>query len=99
MADEDVRDLKMRLSDGRVMAWTECGTGIPVLRSPGLPCSRWTIRGDRAPWHERGLRMITTERPGFGASTRLPGRGFAEHAHDLAGLLDHLGLDQVFVMA
>jgi pimeloyl-ACP methyl ester carboxylesterase len=99
MNDEDVRDLSMRLSDGRQIAWTECGAGVPVLRIPGVPGSRWMIRGDRAPWHDRGLRMITTERPGFGASTRLPGRGFAEHAHDLAALLDHLGLGRVHVMA
>jgi len=98
MADEDVRDLTIRRPDGRTVAWTECGAGTPVLRIPGTPCSRWTIRGDRALWHERELRMITTERPGFGASTTLPGRGFAEHAHDLAALLDHLGLDRVPVI-
>ena len=38
---------------------------------------------------------MTTERPGFGASTRLPGRRFREHADDLAEVLDHLGLDRV----
>ena len=98
MADQDVREFTMRRPDGRTVAWTECGAGTPVLRIPGTPCCRWTIRGDRAPWHERKLRMITTERPGFGASTALPGRGFAEHAHDLAALLDHLGLDRVSVI-
>ncbi len=39
--------------------------------------------------------MITVERPGFGASTRLPGRGFAEHADDLAAVLDHLAIDRL----
>ena len=53
------------------------------------------MRSDTTLWAERGLRVVTTERPGFGASTRLPGRGFAEHADDLAAVLDELGLDAV----
>jgi pimeloyl-ACP methyl ester carboxylesterase len=55
------------------------------------------VRSDTTPWVERGLRVITTERPGFGNSTRLPGRGFAQHADDLAAVLDDLGLDAVHV--
>lgn len=38
--------------------------------------------------------MICTERPGFGASSRLPGRGFDEHADDLAAILDDLGIER-----
>jgi pimeloyl-ACP methyl ester carboxylesterase len=37
--------------------------------------------------------MIVSERPGFGASTRLPGRGFHEHVDDLAAILDEIGVD------
>src|SRR4029079_902815 len=48
---------------------------------------------DRAPWTDRGLRVITTERPGYGASTRLEGRAFVEHSDDLAAILDALGID------
>ena len=55
------------------------------------------MRADRTAWVERNIRAITTERPGFGASTRLPGRGFHEIADDLAAILDHLGLDAVHV--
>jgi pimeloyl-ACP methyl ester carboxylesterase len=82
---------------GRIVAWTESGDadGRPVLRLPGTPGSRWTLRADQSPWLEKSLRMITTERPGFGASTRLPGRGFREHAADLAAILDDLGIDQL----
>jgi pimeloyl-ACP methyl ester carboxylesterase len=43
--------------------------------------------------------MIATERPGFGAPTRLPGRGFDEHADDLAAILDHLGIDRLPIIA
>ncbi|HZC72806.1 MAG TPA: alpha/beta hydrolase [Jatrophihabitans sp.] len=96
---DDMRDQSLQLPEGRTMAWTEYGAGTPLLRIPGTPGSRWAIRADRTPWRDRRLHVITTERPGYGASTPLPGRGFAEHAHDLAALLDHLGLDTVYVMA
>jgi pimeloyl-ACP methyl ester carboxylesterase len=68
-----------------------------VLRVPGTPGCRYTVRADRSPWLKRNLRMVATERPGFGASTRLLGRGFAEVADDLAAVLDQLGLDSVHV--
>lgn len=81
------------------MAWSEFGdeNGIPLLRVPGTPGCRYSIRADRTPWVQRNLRVITTERPGFGASSRLPGRGFRQPADDLAAILDHLGLDAVHV--
>jgi pimeloyl-ACP methyl ester carboxylesterase len=96
----DVRDHKLTRPDGRVVAWTECGAlnGVPLLRVPGTPGCRFSIRADRSPWEQRGLRVLTTERPGFGASTPLQGRSFAEPADDLAAILDHLGLDAVHVV-
>jgi pimeloyl-ACP methyl ester carboxylesterase len=92
-----VREGRLVRPDGRTVAWTECGDpdGRPILRLPGTPGSRLSLRTSRAPWVERGLRVVTVERPGFGASTRLPGRGFAEHADDLAAVLDRLGADRV----
>ncbi|MFZ2501202.1 MAG: alpha/beta hydrolase, partial [Nocardioides sp.] len=99
-AADDVADLRLTLPDGRTLAYTLCGIegGQPLLRIPGTPGCRWSIRSDRSLWLARNLRAITTERPGFGASTRLPGRGFAEHSDDLARLLDHLGLERVHVI-
>lgn len=96
---DDVSEGRLTRPDGRVVAWTESAVpdGIPLLRVPGTPGSRWSIRADRAPWVQRRLRVITSERPGLGASTRLPGRGFQEHAEDLAAILDHLGIERVFV--
>ena len=96
----DVRDESLLRPDGRTVAWTRAGTpgDISVLRLPGTPGSRWLVRAERSLWAERGLEVITSERPGFGASTRLPGRGFAEHADDLAAVLDHLGFDRVRVI-
>jgi pimeloyl-ACP methyl ester carboxylesterase len=93
----DVREGRLVRPDGRTVAWSECGLlgGHPVLRLPGTPGSRLSLRIDQSPWVERGLRVFTVERPGFGVSTRLPGRGFVEHADDLAAILDHLGIDSV----
>ena len=90
----DVHEGRLVRPDGRTVAWSESGdeNGRPVFRLPGTPGSRFSLRHDQGPWLERGLRVITVERPGFGASTRLPGRGFAEHADDLAAILDHLGI-------
>jgi len=96
----DVTEGRLTRPDGRMVAWTQCGVpdGRPLLRIPGTPGSRWSLRADRTPWLERGLRVITSERPGYGGSTRLPGRRFAEHADDLAAILDQLGIDQAHVI-
>lgn len=97
---DDITDASLTRPDGRTVAWTEWGDrdGRPLLRLPGTPGCRWSVRADRTPWIERNLRVLTTERPGFGRSTALPGRGFAEHADDLAALLDHVGVDRVHVV-
>ena len=101
MAFEDgVNEGRLTLPDGRTMAWTEHGVpnGMPLLRLPGTPGSRWMLGGgDRSRFPRRGLRVVTTERPGFGASTRLPGRGLNEHADDLAVLLDHLDIERTYI--
>jgi pimeloyl-ACP methyl ester carboxylesterase len=95
-----VREGSLTRPDGRTLAWVEAGVldGRPILRVPGTPGSRLQVRPDQSPWLDRGLRMILTERPGFGASTRHPGRGFLDHADDLVAILDELGLDRVPIL-
>lgn len=97
---ERVTEGGLERPDGRHVAWSDWGPldGIPVLRLPGTPGCRFTIRADKEPWETRHLRMVTTERPGFGASTGLPGRGFVEPADDLEAVLDSVGWDRVFVI-
>jgi pimeloyl-ACP methyl ester carboxylesterase len=97
---EGVRDQRLERPDGRVVAWSEFGDedGLVLLRVPGTPGCRYSLRADRTPWTQRGLRVITTERPGFGASTRLPGRRFREPADDMAAILEHLELGAVHVI-
>src|SRR4051812_10870903 len=92
-----VTDHTLQVGDGRTVAWTQSGDpeGRPVLRVPGTPGSRWAVRADQQPWLDRQLLIITTERPGFGVSSPFPGRGFVEHADDLAAILDQLGIDRL----
>jgi pimeloyl-ACP methyl ester carboxylesterase len=97
---DGVRDRRIERPDGRTVAFTEWGdpSGIPMLRVPGTPGSRYNLRADRSNWAARNLWAISTERPGFGASTPLPGRGFNEPADDLAAILDELGVDRCHVI-
>jgi pimeloyl-ACP methyl ester carboxylesterase len=97
---DGIRDCRLERPDGRTVAFTEWGerSGTPLLRVPGTPGCRYSLRADRSGWAARGLWAITTERPGFGASTRLPGRGFAEPADDIAAILDELGVERCHVI-
>jgi pimeloyl-ACP methyl ester carboxylesterase len=95
---DGVTEHRLTRPDGRVVAWTTWGDGsVPVLQVPGTPGSRYGLRADRDAWRQRDLTIIATERPGFGSSTRLPGRGFIEHSDDLATILDALGVESVVV--
>jgi len=97
---DGVRDRRLARPDGRTVAFSEWGdpSGTPLLRVPGTPGCRYSLRADRSGWKERNLWAITTERPGFGASSRLEGRGFAEPADDLAAILDELGIERAHVI-
>jgi pimeloyl-ACP methyl ester carboxylesterase len=44
------------------------------------------------------VRYLMADRPGFGGSTRKPGRGIADIADDLVALLDHLGIERIPAM-
>ncbi|MCL2514993.1 MAG: alpha/beta hydrolase [Microbacteriaceae bacterium] len=43
---------------------------------------------------ERGLRVVSVARPGYGGSTRLIGRSVADAARDALAVLDHLGVER-----
>lgn len=83
----------------RTIAWTQWGdpAGRAVLRCPGTPSCRVHLPNDLSAWANRGVFCITTERPGLGESTRLPGRRFREHADDLAAILDAVGIQRAYV--
>ena len=85
------------LRDGRTLAWREYGpaSGRPVLRFQGTTGSRNSRYPDEDAYARLNARVIVFDRPGYGASSRFPGRGVSVVADDAAELLDHLELEDV----
>jgi len=95
------QDSALVLTDMRRLAWRLWGEPDhrTVLRLQGTPGSRLHRHPDARLWRDAGVRMLAADRPGFGGSSRLPGRGLSAVADDLALLLDELGLDRVPVIS
>ncbi|HEX6956040.1 MAG TPA: alpha/beta hydrolase [Agromyces sp.] len=88
------------LADARTLAYAEHGPadGRPVLFLAGAGTGRSMTFGD-AELERRGIRLITVDRPGLGASTHDPAKTFASVATDLAELLRRLGVERPRVVA
>jgi pimeloyl-ACP methyl ester carboxylesterase len=86
----DGRDLELRITgpDG----------GPVIVFHHGTPGSSHALPAHARAAAERGHRFVTTSRPGYGASTRQPGRSVADVAADTAAVLDHLGVDSCLTM-
>jgi pimeloyl-ACP methyl ester carboxylesterase len=95
-----VSDESLTLRDGRTLAWREYGPpdGRPVLRFQGMPGSRKSRHPYEESYDRLRTRVIVADRPGYGASTRLAGRGISVVTDDAAELLDHLELEVVHVI-
>jgi pimeloyl-ACP methyl ester carboxylesterase len=94
-------DGTVKLRDGRILAWRWWGEpdDRPVLRIQGMPGSRLLHITDPTIQRELNVRYLMTDRPGFGGSTRKPGRGIADIADDYVDLLQALGLGAIAVVA
>jgi pimeloyl-ACP methyl ester carboxylesterase len=71
--------------------------GIPLIFHHGTPGAMTPLRVIERAAHAQGLRHVTFSRPGYGGSTRLPGRDVAAVASDVADVLDHLGAERCVV--
>ena len=56
--------------------------------TPGVPIPYEPMTAAAA---ERGLRYVAFSRPGYGSSTRRPGRSVGDDADDVVTVLDHVG--------
>ncbi|WP_437299256.1 alpha/beta fold hydrolase [Sorangium sp. So ce426] len=86
---EPVRLGETALPDGRRLGWAEWGPedGIPVLLCPGGATSRsMGFGGDVV--DGLGVRLISVDRPGLGASDEAPGRTLDGWAQDIRRFLE-----------
>ncbi|CAH1221899.1 Non-heme chloroperoxidase [Paenibacillus plantiphilus] len=88
------------MRDGRKLAYKEYGAsgGIPVMLFHGTPGSKiWYAEEDDIAL-SLGIRLIATDRPGFGTSDNKPGRSLLHWADDIVQLADQLGIGQFAVL-
>lgn len=90
----------LTISDGRVIAWVDGGDwdGYPVIGlhgTPGCRLSRWP---DDSVYAEAGVQYVTTDRAGYGLSSRHRGRSVADEARDVQAVADALGLHRFAVV-
>ena len=93
-----VESSRTRLSEnGRKIQILDSGKpdGIPILVLHGTPVSRLLYHN----WVEnalvQGLRLISYDRPGYGASTLDPGRNEASAANDVASIARSLDINRL----
>jgi pimeloyl-ACP methyl ester carboxylesterase len=89
------------LREGRRLAYREAGdpSGRPVLLCHGWMGSRLTGHPDDALTASLGVRLISADRPGIGASDPDPRASLLTVAADLHALADALELDRFEVVA
>ena len=87
---------QIRLPGGRTLAYCLYGpeSGRPVLFQYGMPGTMFLAPERLSPLDDLGIRLVVPDRPGYGQSTRLPGRSVAAVADDVSFLVDHLGWDR-----
>ena len=85
--------------DGRVLKVLEDGDrmGRPVLVHNGMPNSRLLFAPDVRSAQRLGIRLISYDRPGYGGSTRRPGRSVADCAEDVRTIARALDIDRLGV--
>jgi pimeloyl-ACP methyl ester carboxylesterase len=89
----------IRLADGRRLDVRLSGPadGLPLVFHHGTPGAATAVRALERAAHARGLRLVTTSRPGYGDSERRPGRSVADVADDMAAVLGAIGAERCLV--
>ncbi len=90
--------MDLDLPDGRTVRVHDSGSGaLPVFWHHGSPQTGDLLEPLLEAASSRGVRLLSHDRPGYGGSTRLPGRDIASAAADVAAIADALGLDRFAV--
>lgn len=85
--------------DGRTLTVSEGGDpgGFPVLSISGTPGSSTLYEPHERDAAQRGIRLFSYDRPGYGGSTRQKGRTVADCAADIVAVCDALGVERFCV--
>jgi len=89
-------DHELRIGD-RVLHYSRYGdpSGPPVVSLGGSPSTRWKRPDAVQAIEESGLCLLIPDRPGYGGSTRQPGRTVADAATDVQALADANNWDEI----
>ncbi len=84
--------------DGRSLdVWLEGpDEAVPLLFHSGSPGSGLPYEPSVRAVLDRGLRWVSYSRPGYGGSSRKPGRSVADAAADSATILDAIGAERAY---
>jgi pimeloyl-ACP methyl ester carboxylesterase len=90
----------VQMPDGRRLDMRVSGPadGLPLVFHHGTPGAATPIHALERAVHARGLRLVTTSRPGYGNSTRQPGRSVVDVVADTDAVLVALGADRCLTM-
>jgi pimeloyl-ACP methyl ester carboxylesterase len=91
---------QIQLPDGRHLDVQVSGPadGLPLVFHHGTPGAATPMRALERAAHARGLRLVTTSRPGYGDSTRQPGRSVVDVVADTEAVLASLGAERCVTM-
>jgi pimeloyl-ACP methyl ester carboxylesterase len=89
----------IELADGRLLEVQVTGPddAVPLVFHHGTPGAVTQLRLMQRAAAERSLRLVTYSRPGYGGSTRQPGRRVVDAADDVTAVLDLLGANRCVV--
>jgi len=89
----------IQLADGRRLDMRVSGPadGLPLVFHHGTPGAATPVRAVERAAHARGLRLVTTSRPGYGESDRQPGRSVADVVDDTAAVLAEIDAERCLV--
>jgi pimeloyl-ACP methyl ester carboxylesterase len=93
--------LDVRLPDGRAVRAHDSGSGdaaaTVLVWHHGSPQSGRLLRPLLDAAEPRGIRLVSVARPGYGGSSRRPGRDVASIAAEVEALVDALGIERFAV--
>jgi pimeloyl-ACP methyl ester carboxylesterase len=94
---EGMMERVITLADGRVLQLEVAGaeSGAVVLVHNGTPNSRLLFPDHVADAEARGIRLVGYDRPGYGGSTRQPGRSVADAVKDARAIAEALDVDRM----